>query len=189
LEGSEVRLKLDELINKSQNLNCFEFFYSLAYKAPESAEIVNKFLSIVFNFCQNSSVNLQKFLEFVEVIDPEISLSEAESGLVRISTIHSAKGLQAKIVLLADCSYDLRKSPSVRERILWIDDLPIWCAKKSLENDLIKLHRAQRFKEIFDENLRLLYVGMTRAEDELHIAGFGNSIESESWYEIVKKSL
>ncbi len=189
LEGSEVRKKLDELIAQSKQLNCFEFFYSLSNPTRESAEILNKFLSITFNFCQNYLPNLQKFLEFVEKIDPEISLSEVEDGRVRISTIHGAKGLQAKIVLIPDCAYDLRRSPSTKEKILWIDGSPIWCARKSYENQLVKIYREKRFKEISDESLRLLYVAMTRAEDELHIAGFGNSTDSQSWYEIINGTI
>jgi ATP-dependent helicase/nuclease subunit A len=42
-----------------------------------------------------------------------------------------------------------------------------------------------RLKEIKEEGLRLLYVGMTRAEDELYISGFGNSTDPDSWYEIL----
>jgi ATP-dependent helicase/nuclease subunit A len=189
LEGSDVRKKLDELITKSKEFNCFEFFYSLSYPDSEGAPILNKFLSIVFNFCQNSSPNLQKFLEFVEKIDPEISFLESEEEMVKISTIHRAKGLQAKIVLIPDCVYESKRSPSTKEKIFWIDDLPIWCARKSLENRLVRDHRENRLKEIFDEQLRLLYVAMTRAEDELYITGFGNSKDPDSWYEILKNSL
>jgi ATP-dependent helicase/nuclease subunit A len=196
LIGSKTREKLEELIMKSQEVNCFEFFYFILYEqnqrqnflsyfGHESLEMLDKFIISVSNFCQNSSPNLQKFLEFVEEIDPEISLSAVENNRVRISTIHGAKGLQAKVVVLPDCSYDLRRSPSAKEKILWIDGLPIWCAKKSYENKLIRAHREVRLKEIKEEGLRLLYVGMTRAEDELYISGFGNSTDPDSWYEIL----
>ena len=196
LIGSTTREKLEELIAKSQQVNCFEFFYFILYEqnhrqnflsyfGHESLEMLDKFIISVSNFCENSSPNLQKFLEFVEEVDPEISLSAVETNRVRISTIHGAKGLQAKIVLLPDCSYDLRRSPSAKEKILWIDGLPIWCAKKSYENKLIRAHREVRLKEIAEESLRLLYVGMTRAEDELYISGFGNSTDPDSWYEIL----
>jgi ATP-dependent helicase/nuclease subunit A len=196
LIGSTTREKLEELIAKSQQVNCFEFFYFILYEqnqrqnflsyfGHESLEMLDKFIISVSNFCQNSSPNLQKFLEFVEEVDPEISLSAVETNRVRISTIHGAKGLQAKIVVLPDCSYDLRRSPSAKEKILWIDGLPIWCAKKSYENKLIRAHREVRLKEIAEESLRLLYVGMTRAEDELYISGFGNSTDPDSWYEIL----
>ncbi len=196
LIGSATREKLEELITKSQEVNCFEFFYFILYEqnqrqnflsyfGHESLEMLDKFIISISNFCENSSSNLQKFLEFVEEVDPEISLSAVETNRVRISTIHGAKGLQAKIVVLPDCSYDLRRSPSAKEKILWIDGLPIWCAKKSYENKLIKTHREVRLKEIEEEGLRLLYVGMTRAEDELYISGFGNSTDPDSWYEIL----
>lgn len=188
LEGTVVREKLDQLITNAKKFDCFEFFYSLEYQDLSGLETINKFLTIVFNFCQNSSNNLQKFLEFVEKIDPQISLAQSGEESLRISTIHGAKGLQAKIVLLADSIYDLRKSPSVRERILWINDLPIWCAQKIFENQMVKEFREQKFKQIFDESMRLLYVAMTRAEDELHIAGFGNSTDQNCWYEIISKN-
>ena len=57
--------------------------------------------------------------------------------------------------------------------------------KKSYENKLIRAHREVRLKEIAEESLRLLYVGMTRAEDELYISGFGNSTDPDSWYGIL----
>ncbi len=189
LEGTEVRKKLDDIMQKSLNFNVFEFFYFLDYQGFDSSETLRKFQEIVFNFCQNSSPNLQKFIEFVDKVDPEISLSATENDRVKISTIHGAKGLQSKIVLIADCVFDLNKSRSNKNKIFWIDGQPIWCAKKEFENQLVKTYRAERFREIREENLRLLYVAMTRAEDQLHIAGFGNAKDPECWYEIASNEL
>ena len=54
---------------------------------------------------------------------------------------------------------------------------------------ILKKHRQEKLIEAKEEYLRLLYVAMTRAEDELWIGGFGKSSDPESWYEIIKNSV
>lgn len=199
-----IKNNLDELSKKSQELNVFEFFYYLiegnnnrqkiiAFFGHESLEIIDKFILLTFDFCQNFSPNLQKFLEFIEKLDPTISISGNQDNNVKISTIHAAKGLQAPIVIMPDCCYNFNQLLAAKEKISWIEfdneKFPIWCSKKSEENKLLKKHRSQILQESKDEYLRLLYVAMTRAENELYIAGYGDSKDKESWYEIVKNSL
>ncbi len=198
-----VKEKLDKIITKSKTLDCFEFFYSLlnkenhqkdflAYFGNENLEIIEKFLSFVRDFSKNNSPSLQKLIEFIDNLNPELSLSSEDRNKVKITTIHSAKGLQAPIVIMPDCSYNFNQLLGAKEKISWVDfgnfNLPIWCNKKSQENSIIKSHKEKRIKEAKDEYLRLLYVALTRAEDELYIAGFGNSKDPECWYEVVKNS-
>jgi len=200
----EIKNNLDELITKSQQLNCFEFFYFLLHQknhqqnflatfGHENLEILDKLLLSVFDFCQNFSPNLQKYLEFIEKLDFEISLSSDENDRVKITTIHSAKGLQAKIVMIPDCSYNFNQLLSAKEEISWIefgeDKIPVWCRKKEDENLLLKKHRTHKLIEAKEEYLRLLYVAMTRAENELHVGSFGKAKDPECWYEIVKNSV
>ena len=200
----EIKNNLDELITKSQQLNCFEFFYFLLHQknhqqnflatfGHENLEILDKLLLSVFDFCQNFSPNLQKYLEFIEKLDFEISLSSDENDRVKITTIHSAKGLQAPIVMLPDCSYNFNQLLSAKEEISWIefgeDKIPVWCRKKEDENLLLKKHRADKLREAKEEYLRLLYVAMTRAENELYVGSFGKAKDPECWYEIVKNSV
>ncbi len=200
----EIKNNLDELIKKSQQLNCFEFFYFLLHQknhqqnflatfGHENLEILDKLLLSVFDFCQNFSPNLQKYLEFIEKLDFEISLSSDENDRVKITTIHSAKGLQAKIVMIPDCSYNFNQLLSAKEEISWIefgeDKIPVWCRKKEDENLLLKKHRTHKLIEAKEEYLRLLYVAMTRAENELYVGSFGKAKDPECWYEIVKNSV
>ncbi len=199
-----VKNNLDDLSKKSQDLNVFEFFYYLieennnrqkiiAFFGHESLEIIDKFILLTFDFCQNFSPNLQKFLEFIEKLDPEISISGNQDNDVKISTIHAAKGLQAPIVIMPDCCYNFNQLLASKEKISWVefDDekFPIWCSKKSEENQLLKKHRSKMLQESRDEYLRLLYVAMTRAENELYMTGYGDSKDKESWYEIIKSCL
>ena len=200
----KTKKDLEDLIEKSRELNCFEFFYFLleeknsrqkiiSYFGQESLELLEKFTLEVFNFYKKFSPNLQKFLDFVEKLNPEISLSCDEKNRVRITTIHSAKGLQSPVVMLPDCCYNFGQLLSAKEEISWINFsgniFPIWCGKKSDENQLLKKHRQEKLREAKEEYLRLLYVAMTRAEDELYIGGFGNAKDPECWYGVVKSSL
>lgn len=200
LEKSKIGIILNELIEKSKELSCFNFFYFLLrdrncqkdflhHFGSEGLSIIDKFLLLVLEFCNNSSPNLQKFLEFADKADPEILLSDVENDCVKITTAHSAKGLQAPIVIIPDCCYETKKLPSGKEKISWLDDLPLLCLRKSNENSLIRIIRNNKFEKAKEEYLRLLYVAMTRAEDELYIGGFGNSSDPESWYEIIRNSL
>ncbi len=201
---SETLKNLEELIEKSQTLTCFEFFYFLlhqknhqqnfiAHFGLESLEMLDKFILSAFDFTQKFSPSLQKFLEFIEKLDPRISLSSDENNRVKISTIHSAKGLQAPVVIVPDCAYNFNQLLGSKEEISWVEfgenKFPLWCRKKDDENRILKTHRAQKLSEAKDEYLRLLYVAMTRAENELYIGGFGGSADAESWYEIVKNSV
>jgi len=199
IENEAIKKHLSEIQQKGGELNCFEFFYFLlhqknfrqnflSYFGVESTEILDKFLSYVFEFQKNFSPNLQKFLEIIEKIDPQISLSGEDKNCVKITTVHSSKGLQAPVVFMPDCAHNLRRSPSNQGKIFWINDLPIWCARSNCETALIREAKNSRFDDVSQEYLRLLYVAMTRAADELYIGG-GKESTPDCWYEIIKNSL
>ncbi len=190
---------LRDLQKKSQQLNCFEFFHFILSQqnrhniasrfGSQALEILDKFSLKAFDFCNNFSPDLQKFLDFVEKLNPEISFSDADNNQVLITTVHSAKGLQAPVVILPDCCFNTNQLRSTKEKISWIDGLPIWCAAKEEENNLLRSAREIKKHEAKDEYLRLLYVAMTRAENELYIAGSGSTNDEECWYNLVRKSV
>ncbi|MBU6339624.1 MAG: UvrD-helicase domain-containing protein [Rickettsiales bacterium] len=201
---SNLKNKLRKLIENSHKLNSYEFFDLLLKEnnnyqkilnhfGAKAAPIVDEFLLETFNFYRNFSANLHIFLDFTEKLDPELSPKNKKDNHVLISTVHSAKGLQAPIVILPDCSFNFNQLPAMKEKISFVEfenyKLPLWCAKKENENDVLKKHRHESNKEIKDEYLRLLYVAMTRAENELYVGGFGNSSDEDSWYNLIKKSL
>lgn len=194
-----ITQNLKDLEKSAQKKNAFEFFYFLLSEenkkkiirrfGSESLEILNKFTLKIFDLCENLSSNLQKLLDFIAKLNPEITLSAEKNNQVLITTVHSAKGLQAPIVMLPDCCFDTNKLRSTKEKISWIDGLPVWCSSKEDENKLLKTAREIKKRQAKDEYLRLLYVAMTRAEDELYIAGSGNSNDEECWYNLIKKSV
>jgi ATP-dependent helicase/nuclease subunit A len=101
-------------------------------------------------------------------------------------TVHGAKGLQAPIVFLAD-SASTEQSP--HENIFWDEknNLIFSCYSE------FDCKRTKQVKEYInsgqqEENLRLLYVALTRAEDELYVAGWDNNRMKGSWYDIILNS-
>ncbi len=197
--------KLEEVILESQNISSYDFFANLIDEdlrkkfAAEFGEnaflVIDKFMLEVADFCAKNLPNLQKFLEYVDKINPSISLIDPSSNCVLISTIHSAKGLQAPIVILPDCCFSFNKMQAAKENLLWINfsdevfgdaELPIWLVRKNEANSIVKKAKENRLKELKDEYWRLFYVALTRAENELYISGFGGDNDEDSWYNLAQ---
>lgn len=196
-----VKVKLKEFISKSKKLNAFDFFnfvlnndqnrekiISRIAKNNENEieSIINQFLNLTYEFSKNSSSNLQEFIGYLTKLEPQINTNSNDNSQdkVKITTIHSAKGLQSPIIIMPDCTFSKLKS----DRILWINNLPFWLTSKSTQNSFIKIHKDFKDSKNKNEDLRLLYVAMTRAKDELYIAGFGKALQ-DSWYARISNSL
>jgi ATP-dependent helicase/nuclease subunit A len=123
--------------------------------------------------------------------DMEISRDE-----VRVMTVHGAKGLEAPVVIMADTT----TSPSDTQRLRLIQ-LPqgnggkavVWAGRKADDPPAVVAARAAMLEETEHEYRRLLYVAMTRAADQLIIAGCmpgnRNSVREDSWYDLITRGL
>jgi ATP-dependent helicase/nuclease subunit A len=99
-----------------------------------------------------------------------------EQDAIRIMTIHKAKGLEFKAVLVPFCSWDFDHK---LEEVLWceapaippFDRLPYYPVRYS--SKLIATYFAEAYyeekKQIYLDNLNLLYVALTRPEEALYI--------------------
>jgi len=202
--GSENQMMLSQLMTATATP--FELFAGVLRKSrqamltrlgQEAEDAATEFLNLALEYEQTDSPSLIGFLDWMAAGDTTIRREmEQGGGAVRIMTVHGAKGLQAPIVFLAD-SYDppqadrdklLRVTSEGPTRGLMIYEsdtimaLPIVAALKQAEAD-----------ERDAERMRLLYVGMTRAADELYICGSLNkSVISANadklWYEHVQRA-
>ena len=196
LKNTKDGENLNQIIDLAKNNNSFDFFFTIlknsanqnniiARFGEEGFEIINNFLLICQDFCNKNSPNLQSFLEFVEKIDPEISITNNHSNRIKITTIHSSKGLQAPIVIMPDCLYSYSKQIDNREKIIWDEDFPLWIVKNAKINNQIKKIFDEKIAQNYEEHLRLLYVALTRAEDEIYIAGISKEFDEKCWYKII----
>lgn len=125
-------------------------------------------------------------LSGMEMDEADTGEVDAKPNAVRFSTVHSAKGLEYPIVII----------PDVGRKLLPDDKLPTFYDRKGWGIDL-KLPgehgQSSKFKkwedkyrlDFLEEEARILYVAVTRAEHVVCIIGHGsrkpNPPRSESW--------
>ncbi|ABD45781.1 UvrD-helicase domain-containing protein [Neorickettsia sennetsu] len=103
--------------------------------------------------------------------------SKNENG-VTISTVHGSKGTQSPIVFIVDSNY----VPQNRDIFFFTEDgTPLLSSETHVR--VVQEMRDVKKESIRYEHLRLLYVALTRAEDELYIMGIGKQAKKNSWYE------
>ena len=141
---------------------------------------VGRFLNLAEKFDQFQRQGLFRFLKFIEAqreieAEPEV-LPVAEENAVRLMSIHQSKGLEFPIVAVADLSKNFN-TQDLRDEIIFDEELGL-CPKvkpphtgrrySSLPHWLAQRHQ---HREQAGEELRLLYVAMTRARDHLILTG------------------
>ncbi len=151
---------------------------------------LERLLQLARQFDSNRGESLPRFLRFIEAqqeSDEGIEPAAAASDAVRLMSIHQSKGLEFPVVVLADLgkkfnTQDLKAQiildeeyglcPRVRppEAFQSWRSLPYWLARR------------RQKRELYGEEMRLLYVALTRAEHRLILAGTAskNTI-SEKW--------
>ncbi len=167
----------------------------LARLGPEAAEPLDELLAAALAHARAEPPSLQGFLHWLRGTGAEVKRephgSEAGAGLVRIMTVHGAKGLQAPLVILPDTT----ALPKDDEPLLWADGehgaVPIWCPHADLRcAGVTTLREAARARQTEEYN-RLLYVALTRAEDRLVVCGAepARVPADESWYRLIERGL
>ena len=118
---------------------------------------------------------LAGFLAWVESEGSEVKRdAEAPAAQVRLMTIHGAKGLEAPVVVLADTAHQ-RKPQGEGYLPVMLDGaahpVPLFHPPAAaMPKMLAEAIEARTMREA-EEDLRLLYVGLTRAADHLYIGG------------------
>lgn len=160
-------------------------------------EAVEELLNLALIFEHNNTPSLQGFRHWLEISEAEVKreLSDDGGGQVRIMTVHGAKGLQAPIVFVAE---QRRQRPS-RPGLFWLGsemdlpapEIPVWVARRDLDVDATASARAEIERRAQEEENRLLYVALTRAEDRLYVCGWRGDKNSAqaSWHDHVSDAL
>ncbi len=141
---------------------------------------IQAFQDMVLDFVRNETTDINAFLEYWEKSGQAATLgiSEAQDA-IRIMTIHKAKGLQFRVVIVPYCHWSLTtETGGIRDNILWcnteatgFDEIP-WVPVRYNKELLNSAFRDNYLNEKFHsyiDNLNLLYVAFTRTVEELHI--------------------
>lgn len=167
----------------------------IARLGHEVVDPLDELLNAALNFERDHVTTLQQFLHWFESSDAEIKREVSDNAdETRVMTVHGAKGLQAPVVILADCCADPAATPdrSFGWKIEGDRELPIFGLRKTeMHGRLKQAYEAAQLSEIA-EHWRLLYVAMTRAEERLFMVGTqnarGDAVPQNSWYARVEET-
>ncbi len=140
------------------------------------------------DFASDGQGTLYDFMRYIDSVKKrkvrtgQVRLIGEKDDVVRIMTIHKSKGLEFPMVILAGCGKRLNYSKAGRGASLH-KDIGIGLTLENPEERWYSQTLIQRLiagavrREEAEEEVRILYVAMTRAKDVLHILGTVNDGE------------
>lgn len=155
--------------------------------------IANQFFHLVERSESQDIIDLQSFIQWYENVEAECKQTPEIGSGVRIMTTHGAKGLQAPIVILPDTL----RMPSDISGLHLIpdndDEFFMYIPSQKQLPDVIQPYKGALVKNQWAESYRLLYVAMTRAEDELYVCAWqtrrATSNNIPPWYQLIRQAL
>ncbi len=141
----------------------------------EKLSNINEFLTFSIN--DNYAFCLTKFLDYINSLAEKSHdlLVGDDDNCVKVSTMHSSKGLDYPCVIVADLGVGFRLD---NDSQLLINDqfgigLKYIDGNSRLESASIVVNACKliNIKNKIDEEIRLFYVALTRAKDRLHLIG------------------
>jgi len=166
-----LQLPLFELIESLINL--FELG-----KQADDLPYLQALQDVVIDLQRRGPIGIREFLDYWEQTGAGKSISFSESSnAIRIITIHKAKGLEFKAVMVPFCDWDLT-TDARNINILWcptsgtplerIPVVPLRFSSKLAATLFSGAYYTERMKGYMDR-LNLMYVAFTRARDLLYI--------------------
>jgi ATP-dependent helicase/nuclease subunit A len=186
----EASSALDALAQKARALSPFAFYahvlgpgkgraHILARLGVEAYDPLDEFLNLALSYEHRQTPSLQGFLNWIRAAESEVKRDmEMTRDEVRVMTVHGAKGLEAKNVILIDHT-TTRPEGAHPPRLLTapVASAPpgatalIWGVAKDKDAGPMGQARTRAIEAACDEYRRLLYVGLTRAADRLLVCG------------------
>ncbi len=151
----------------------------------EAEDGINALLSQALAYERAEIPSLTGFLVWMETDDLEVKRQMGSAGnVVRVMTVHGAKGLESPIVILPDTG---KRKPPGPDEIMMVEGTPLWRTNADQIPDILKEARDLARAKQMNERLRLLYVALTRAEKWLIVAAAGDLDKNgDSWYQMVE---
>lgn len=176
LESFDVSLSFQNIRKKSL-YEAVEIIVSKFLNPTKSNAYVQYFMDIVLERDIRNQAGISDFLNFWDKNSEKFSIPSPEgNNAVRIMTIHTSKGLEFPVVIMPFADEDYGRSPKNK---LWIDTetenfgLPkvLVDNSKAVEGfgETAKSVYVQKSQEELLDNVNILYVALTRAEEQLYV--------------------
>lgn len=159
----------------------------IARLGAEAEDGIDAFLAQALSYEQSEIPSLTGFLTWLERDDVELKRElDTASPMLRVMTVHGAKGLEAPIVILPDTA-DQR--PGGKSEIVDVAERAVWKANAGLNPQPVQTALDDQAARLAEEDARLLYVAMTRAKSWLIVAGAGTVAKADCWHQRVADGL
>ncbi len=168
----------------------------LARLGPDAADPLDELLNAALDHERRHPPSLQAFVQWIRRGGAEIKREqEGSADAVRVMTVHNAKGLQAPVVIMPDTVSRGRDESTVR---WWMDPaspqprpIPLWAPRKDAYAPAYAALLDAEKRARAEEEHRLLYVALTRAEDRLLVCGWQRKPPKDRpwregcWYDLI----
>ena len=188
-KGRDFIERLEFYRTLSEGLNIDAFILRL-YNDTGLLDLARRFgeednLLLLYNYAKSFSSSgpksLYSFIKFINnVIDNNTEFNAKRDGdkkdAVNITTVHSSKGLEYKIVFYVDTNTPFKDLDSTA-RIAFSEKFALSLCLRSpgglarVENPIHNIVIHSNYMRYFEEELRVIYVALTRAKSELFIVG------------------
>ncbi len=184
----DVRMcTLSQLIQRIFLLTGIDRIYGAMADGEIRSQNLHGFYQIAADFEAASKRDLNQFLAYLDTVEQEglrHTIENGTSGAVTVMSIHTSKGLEFPVVFLSALSRKFNLE-SARDRILCHKDLGLGmsCANSKLRVRYPSLARRAISRRIIadsiSEEMRVLYVAMTRARDRLIMTYAVNKLQCD----------
>lgn len=168
----------------------------LARMGNAARDPIEELLTQALSFGRDEGPSLHRFLRWFDSRDNEIKReTDIAGGEARVMTVHGAKGLEARFVILADAAGDPDSKRATGYHWATAKGLkmPVVGFKKEEQPALLSAAQAEQDARDREEHWRLLYVAMTRAKEGLFVTGALGKREEQpaqsSWYTAIAAAL
>ena len=197
-----AREMVEDLIGTADFLRPYEMLQRLLIRhdgrrrlvarlGPEAEDGIDALLDLALAYERTEAPSLTGFLAWIDRDEIRVKRRlEETADQVRVMTVHGAKGLEANIVILPDTG--ARQEGRNAPEILTLDGgLPVWRMPAGAAPEAIRDAEQARRDRARAENMRLLYVALTRACRWLIVCGAGAEPKPESgaWYPLVRTAI
>ena len=183
----------------------YNFGYCYETMWAESVAIYSELYDFLFalaNTADSNEKNLSDFILDLENMEKhpndmdDISIPLERGNAVQLMTIHGSKGLEFPVVFVVGINdkskdYSDDKAACYNEELGVAVKLPLhpMLDPKTKKSWVFELTREDEIKKELAESRRVLYVAITRAEEEIYLVGNLNNSSSANFYSLLQPVL
>ena len=183
----EARMNtIAQLVEKIFTLTRMDSIYAAMESGEVKAANLQAFYQLSADFESTSRRELAQFLDHLEALEEKglMASADANSGCVTIMSIHKSKGLEFPVVFLSGLGREFNRE-SLRAQVLCDKELGLGLSVADPVNRIRYPALSKRAivsktaAESLSEEMRVLYVAMTRPKDRLIMTYASRNLQSD----------